>query len=172
MVFTVPLLRSHPLPSNCCVILVTRHSLLLRGRLATVVNKLLPACTSHLVLRGRLATVVNKHHIAYSMHVTILLYKPRSLRLGIGGATGSIWVTSREICGEWSGGIETGSCLNSFGSFLLIMVPPLLHICLSPTPEICHSPYQRDNDHTLDLHLWGFISGPALGWLHIKEVSL
>jgi hypothetical protein len=28
MVFTVPLLRAHPLPSNCCVILVTRHTLL------------------------------------------------------------------------------------------------------------------------------------------------
>jgi hypothetical protein len=31
--------RAHPLPSNCYVILVTRHTLLLRGRLATVVNK-------------------------------------------------------------------------------------------------------------------------------------
>jgi hypothetical protein len=74
MVFTVPLLRAHPLPSNCCVILVTRHTLLLRGRLATVVNAiLLGACMAHLLLRGRLATVVNKHHTAYSMHVTLLL---------------------------------------------------------------------------------------------------
>jgi hypothetical protein len=51
VVLTVPLLRAHPLPSDCSVILVTRHTLL---------------------LTGRLATVVNKHHIAYSMHVTIL----------------------------------------------------------------------------------------------------
>jgi hypothetical protein len=50
MVFTMLLLHAHPLPSNCCVILATRHTLL---------------------LRGRLATVVNKHHIAYSMHVTL-----------------------------------------------------------------------------------------------------
>jgi hypothetical protein len=49
MVFTVPLLRAHALPSKCCVILVTRHTLLL--------------C-------GRLATVVSKRHIAFRVHVT------------------------------------------------------------------------------------------------------
>jgi hypothetical protein len=47
VVFTVPLLRAHPLPTNCRVILVTRHTVLLRGRLATVVNKLQIACSVH-----------------------------------------------------------------------------------------------------------------------------
>jgi hypothetical protein len=38
---------AHPLPSNCYVILVTRHTLLLCGRLATVVNKRHIACSMH-----------------------------------------------------------------------------------------------------------------------------
>jgi hypothetical protein len=41
------LCRAHPLPSNCCVILVTRHTLLLRGRIATVVNKRHITCSVH-----------------------------------------------------------------------------------------------------------------------------
>jgi hypothetical protein len=49
MVFTVPLLRAPPLPINCCVILITGHTLLLRGSLTTVVNKRHIACSVHVI---------------------------------------------------------------------------------------------------------------------------
>jgi hypothetical protein len=55
VVFTVPLVHARPSPSDGC--------------------KQTPYCLQHarhsLLWRGRLATVVNKPHIAYSMHVTI-----------------------------------------------------------------------------------------------------
>jgi hypothetical protein len=55
VVFTVPLVCARPSPSNGC--------------------KQTPYCLQRarhtLLLRGRLVTDINKHHIAYSMHVTI-----------------------------------------------------------------------------------------------------
>jgi hypothetical protein len=61
MVFTMLLLGAYSLASNCCVILVTRHTLLLRGRLATVANKRHIACSMHVTVYC--CVVANKHSV-------------------------------------------------------------------------------------------------------------
>jgi hypothetical protein len=79
IVFTVLILRVHPPPSNCCVILITRHTLLLRGRLATVVNKCHIVCSVHVTStvawspsNGCKQTLPLLTLLTHSMHITLL----------------------------------------------------------------------------------------------------
>lgn len=54
----------------------------------------------------------------------------------------------------------------------IIIIPPFLHVCVSPSPEVCNNHDHEAFYHTHGLSVGGFTSDLQLGWLQNSPTPL
>jgi hypothetical protein len=121
---------------------------------------------SHAYNKGAVWYLVQVVHMLLYCHMYLNINKSHCrLVIGVGGGGGQgdaitwvircwlntmkfwtqFWITSCKICDRWSG-IGKGFCLEFFSILFHNIVPPCLHMCLSPPPEFCNSYNQTVQD--------------------------